>query len=42
MPAHSFYSFVPAGAMFREYAKPRGGVAKILSDGEGLFVTTSK
>jgi hypothetical protein len=28
--------------MFCQQAKPRGGVAKILSDGEELFVTTKE
>ena len=32
---------VPGGAMFRQQAKPRAGVEKILSDGEELFVTTT-
>ena len=35
-----FCAFVEAAAMFRQQTKPRGGVEKILSDGEELFVTT--
>jgi len=31
---------VLTGAMFRQQAKPRGGVAEISSDGEKLSVTT--
>lgn len=30
------------GAMFRQLAKPRAGVAKFPSDGEEIFVTKSR
>ncbi len=30
---------MPAGAMFRQLAEPRGEVAKFLSVGEKIFVT---
>ena len=38
--AEDFSILVLAGAMSSQQARPRGGVAEIPSDGEGLSVTT--
>jgi|GEM_PF-4181801 len=41
-PCGWFFRVVLAEAMFRQQAKPRGGVAEFSSEGEKISVTTNK